>query len=267
MRRLTVFGLVAVLLMAWTWDADARRRRRRRRRAPKTVVNKRSAAAITAMLGKFRFNMSPRKVMKMVTTRIKNRYYKQIRKARSEPLKQDRLRRELASALAKVKNSYTKFNGQRTNWDSSIVDDQFSHNNSESLLVTIDKKQNRFFFFHNDQLYKLFIAFNADHPQYKGLTFPRFLALLIKTFGQGTPSFQKDVAGQSRLHHVEWKGTGNTAMWAVDKTTLYGNFCLVVYNSQMDTRVREGRKLNSPSRRPSIDPLIDSVIKPQKEEQ
>ena len=211
--------------------------------------------------------MSPRKVMKMVTTRIKKQYWKKIRKAKGEPLKQDRLRRELASAVVKVKKSYTKFSGQRTNWDSSIVDDQFKHNNSESLLVTIDKKQNSFFFFHNDKLYKMFIAFNADHPQYKGLTFPRFLALLIKTFGQGVPSFQKDVAGQSRLHHVAWKGSANTAMWAVDKTTLYGNFCLVIYNTQLDSKVKEGRKLNSPARRPSIDPLIDSVVKPRKDEQ
>ncbi len=167
--------------------------------------------------------------------------------------------------ILKVKKSLFKFTGKRTGWDSSIIDDQFKHNNQESIVVYLESEQQRFFFFHNGKLYKQFIAFNSDHKNYKGLTFPQFLGKLIKLFGAGKPEFKKDLAGQSRLHHVQWIGLKKVHMWAVDKSTIYGNFCVVLFQNEMKTKVLEGRKLTGGDRRRGLDPLIDSVTKPRKE--
>lgn len=267
MRRAAfVTTLAMFMLVAWTTDGDARRRRRRRRPKPNVEkVNQRAAAAIAALTGKYKWGLAPMKVVKLLTANIRKDYIKQIRAAKGRPSHQDKLRRELAMKLSKVKKSYYKFAGTQTGWDSSIVDDQFKHGNGESLVVYLEKEQQRFFFFHNDRLYKQFIAFNADHKNYKGLTFPQFLGRLITAFGQGTPVFSKDIAGQSRLHHVEWIGAKKVHMWAVDKSTIYGNFCVVLFHEDMKTKVLEGRKLTGTDDRRRIDPLIDSVTKPRRE--
>jgi hypothetical protein len=265
MRRASILFIVSILLIAWTTDADARRRRRRRRKAPKKEkVNKRAAAAIAALTGKYKWGLGPMKTVKLLTANLKKDYIKRIRQARSTPREQDRLRKELRQKIAKVKRSYYKFTGKRGGWDSSIVDDQFSHSNQESIVVYLEAEQQRFFFFHNGKLYKQFIAFNADHKNYKGLNFPQFLGKLIKLFGTGSAVFKKDLAGQSRLHHVEWIGAKKVRMWAVDKSTIYGNFCIVLFHSEMKEKVLEGRKLTG-GRRRGYDPMIDSVTKPRKE--
>ena len=269
MRRVWIVALlVPVLLASWLFEADARRRRRRKRPPATTteVVNKRSAAAIAALVGKYKWKLQPMTVVKLLTGNLKKVYIGKIRKSRSEPTKQDRLRRELAAALAKVKKSFIKFQGTQSGWDSSIIEDQFAHRNDESMVVFLEKEQQRFFFFHDNKLWKQFIAFNADHPNYKGLTFPQFLGRLIKAFGAGKPVFQKDSAGQSRLHHVEWIGANNIYMWAVDKSTIYGNFCVVLFHNTMKQKVLAGRKAN-PSTRPGVNPMIDAVTKPRREDQ
>ncbi len=265
MRRVSVLLLTSILLLAWTTDADARRRRRRRKVTKKVKVNKRAAAAIAALTGKYKWGLGPSKVIKLLTANLRKVYLKRIRQARTSPRKQDKLRKELRQKLLKVKKSYFKFTGRRSGWDSSIVDDQFRHRNQESIVVFLEKEQQRFFFFHNGKLYKQFIAFNADHKNYKGLTFPQFLGKLIKAFGAGQPVFKKDLAGQPRLHHVEWIGAKDVRMWAVDKSTIYGNFCIVLFHNGMRQKVLEGRKLNSPRRRRGYDPMIDAVTKPRKE--
>ncbi len=264
MRRAFVLFIASFLLISWTTDADARRRRRRK--APKKEkVNKRASAAIAALTGKYKWGLGPMKVVKLLTANLKKEFIQRIRKAKSSPREQDRLRRELRLKLAKVKRSYFKFTGKRTGWDSSIIDDQFKHNNQESIVVYLEAEQQRFFFFHNGKLYKQFIAFNADHKNYKGLTFPQFLGKLIKLFGVGKAEFKKDLAGQSRLHHVQWIGAKQVYMWAVDKSTIYGNFCVVLFQNERKTKVIEGRKLMGGDRRRGYDPLIDSVTKPRKE--
>ena len=270
-RSTVVLFLVPMLLAAWVSDSDARRRRRRRRRRPRPAAGQTSpqaAKAIAALVGKYKWNLTPNQVIRLLTVNLKKTYNAKIRKAQGHPLRQDRLRRDLAAEIRKIKRSYVKFDGHRTNWDSSIVDDQFGHNNGESMLVYLEKEQQRFFFFHNGRLYKQFIAFNADHPNYKGLTFPQFLGKLIQAFGQGKPVFQKDVAGQSRLHHVEWIGANNVHMWAVDKSTIYGNFCVVLFDNTMRQSVLSGRRMTGASRpRSADDALIDSVTKPRREDE
>lgn len=272
MKRIgVVFLLVPVFLLVWVPDTDARHRRRRHRARPRPVAGQTSpqaAKAIASLVGKYKWNLTPNQVVRLLTVNLKKSFYKRIRKAQGHPLKQDRLRRELAAAIRKIKTSYVKFDGSRTNWNSSIIDDQFGHHNGESMLVYLEKEQQRFFFFHNGRLYKQFIAFNADHPNYKGLTFPQFLGKLIQAFGQGKPVFKKDVAGQSRLHHVEWIGANHVYMWAVDKSTIYGNFCVVLFNQTMRQSVLSGRQMSGAGpRRTADDDLIDSVTKPRREDE
>lgn len=246
-------------------DAGARRRKRRRRSKPKPRATRKASAAIKRLAGPYKWGLTPNRVLKLLNKKIKKEYIPKIAKHRGDPMLQDRLRREMRRVYRRVVKSYVKFTGQATSWDSSIVDDQFMHKNQESMLVIIEQDQQRFFFFFNKRLYKHMIAFNSDHPKYKGLTFARFLQVLIQVYGQGKPVFKPDAAGINKLHHVEWRGPSRFNLWALDKSGVYGNFCLVLIDRVREAKLEESRKLvrSTQPRKPAMDPLIKSVTRPK----
>jgi hypothetical protein len=244
MRRASILFIAAILLIAWTTAADARRRRHGQRKvSKKEKVNKRTAADIAALTGKYKWGLKPRKVVRLLIANFRKSYIKRIRKARSTPRKQNRLRKELREKIAKVKRGDYKFSHAPCGWNVSIVDDQFKHGNQESMIAIVEKEQQRFFFFHNGKLYKQFIAFYAHHKSYQGLTFAQFLRKLAKTFGAGRSVFRKDHVGRSYLHHVEWIGAKKVRMWAVDKFKAYGKFCVVLFHQVMKNKVTKGWNL------------------------
>jgi hypothetical protein len=63
-------------------------------------------------------------------------------------------------------------------------------------------------------------------------------------------------------------GTNSFNLWALDKSGVYGNFCLVLIDRSKEPKVEEGRKLvrSMTTRKPAMDPLIRSVTKPQADE-
>lgn len=264
-------GLVVMLGMALAVpNASARRRRRRRkaRKAREAKEKPKASAAIKRLAGPFKWGMTPNKVISILRKRVRAKYLPKIRKTSSK-MRQDRLRRELAAEVRKIKRSYVKFGGKHTSWQSSIVDDQFEKRNNESMLVVMEEDQQRFFFFYHTKLYKQMIAFNSDHPKYKGLTFPKFVQILMKVYGQGRPVFEPDAAGINKLHHVEWIGPDNYKLHAIDKSGVYGNFCLLLIDSKMEANVERGRKAvrSMRTQEPELDPLIESVTKPEEEEE
>lgn len=261
-----VMATVIGLMLASPEVASARRRRRRRKaRKARKAAKPKASKAIKRLAGPFKWGMTPNKVIAVLKKKIRAKYLPKIRKT-SDRMRQDRLRREMAAEIRKIKRSYVKFGSKHTNWESSIVDDQFGKNNAESMLVVMEEDQQRFFFFYHTKLYKQMIAFNSDHPKYKGLTFPKFIQILMKVYGQGKPVFKKDVAGINKLHHVEWQGTDNYELWALDKSGVYGNFCLVLIDKVTAKKVNQGRKLaGGMNSKPGLDPLIKSVTKPEGE--
>jgi hypothetical protein len=64
---------------------------------------------------------------------------------------------------------------------------------------------------------------------------------------------------------VEWQGSGRFNLWALDKSGVYGNFCLVLIDRVREGKVEEGRKLvrSTQPRKPAMDPLIKSVTRPK----
>lgn len=250
--------------------ANARRKKKKKAKVEKKEekVSKKASLAIKRLAEPYKWGLSHTKILKIIEKKLQKEYLPRIRKAKGDPLEQDRLRRDMAAKLKKISSSYVKFTGQKTSWDSSVVDDQFVHKNEESLLVMYEQDQQRFFFFHNGKMYKHMIAFNADHPKYKGLTFTKFLNILYQAYGMGQSIWKPDSVGVSQLHHVEWHGQDNYILWALDKSAVYGNFCLVLIDGKIQSKVEEGRKalgINQ-DKKPKLDPLIKSVTKPTPEE-
>src|SRR4051812_24284714 len=112
--------------------------------------------------GMFKWGMKPEEVQQLVRVQVEKKYEPRIKQAAQDPGKQQRIRDEKERELGAVKKSFTKFDGAKTGWDVSIIGPEFDQNTGEAVLVTKEDMWTRYFFFFEDGLYKMFLAFNKD---------------------------------------------------------------------------------------------------------
>ncbi len=222
-----------------------------------------SARAMGELAGKFKWGMSQADVIKVLGEDLDAKYVELVKKE-TDIYKQDQLRKQKDEDLKKVSDSLVKFDGQKSGWDSSIIDKEFGHRNDETMLVLWEKDQRRFLFFWHDKLYKQYIAFNAEHPVFQGKTFDDFAKLIQNRYGQAEMKMaalrtKDDVT----LDHLEWKPSGDYVLWALDMSSFYGNFCLKLMQHSVFAQVEKSRAEHSPQKA-ARNSVIDSVTSPEK---
>jgi len=254
MRR--VFVLAVLLLSA----ATAHAKKGHAAAAPKGTAQ--SARAMGELAGKFKWGMTHDEVIKVIGDSIHEKYVDQIKKE-VDVYRQDLLRKQEKEDVDKVRQSLVKFDGQKSGWDTSLVDKEFAQRNDESMLVLWEKDQRRFLFFWNDKLYKQYIAFNAEHPVFAGKTFDDFAKLIQNRYGQAemkmaTMRTKDDVT----LDHLEWPPSGDFTLWAIDQSSFYGNFCLKLMQTSVLASLERGRLEHSP-KTSNRNAIIDAVTAPE----
>lgn len=257
MRALVTTMIAIFALSVLSPDADARRKRRKRRAKKALKATKKTRLGVNKLMGPYKWGMTSDKILGMLETRLRKRLEPKVRATR-DPLEQDRKRREMRAAIKKVKKNHVKFTGKRTPWDVSLVDKEFAHKNHEAMVVNWGQRERRFFFFHHNRLWKIFIAFNAD--LFRGKTFEDFAQAMEARFGPAERKYTTTLSGEAKMDHLAWPAAGNTKLIAYDYTGFYGNFSLVLLDTKEFENVKTGRKLNSPKKDYS-DPLVDAVTK------
>jgi hypothetical protein len=209
--------------------------------------------------GTFKWGMKPEEVMAQVRTAVEAKYEARIDKARQDPGLQQRIRDEMQRELANVKKSYTKFEGQKTGWDVSIVGPEFQQNTAEALLVTKEDIWTRYFFFFEDGLYKMYLAFNKD--AIGGKSFADFGKSMEAKYGHAREVFRDDKSRGTIIHkldHYEWAAGGGDRLRLIDRSEFYGVYCLVLYDGSVQDRVMDKRKVVNPDQ-VRRDELVEGV--------
>ena len=221
-----------------------------------------NARAVGELMGKFKWGMSPDDCVKVIGETLHAKIAEDIKKE-TDVYKQDQLRNGEKEELDKVRASLVKFDGQKSGWDSSIVDKEFGHRNDESMLVMWERDQRRFLFFYNGRLYKQYIAFNAEHPVFQGKSFDDFAKLIQNRYGQAEMKMASmRTKDDVTLDHLEWPSAGDTTLWAIDQSGFYGNFCLKLYQTSVNTTVEKMRADHSP-RAGRGNAVIDAITTPE----
>jgi hypothetical protein len=213
--------------------------------------------------GTFKWGMKPEEVMAQVKTAVEAKYEVRIDKARQDPGLQQRIRDEMSRELAAVKKSFTKFEGQKSGWDVSIVGPEFQQNTGEAILVTKEDVWTRYFFFFEDGLYKMFLGFNKD--AIGGKSFQEFGKGMEAKYGNGREVYRDDKTRGGvthKLDHYEWSAGGGDRLKLIDRSEFYGVYCLVLYDGSVQDRVTERRKVVNPGV-VSKDELVESVTGPK----
>lgn len=222
-RKTSFWALILMTLFAVSTltagTADARKKRRKRAKKAQ-ITRTANAKALRELMGAFKFGMSKDEVVEVVSNQIKERYAEQIT-GTNDVYEQDRLRREQSKEIKRLKKSFVEFKGKKSGWDVSIIDDQFEHNTEEMMMIFWEvhegKNQRRFFFFHEGELYKMFIALDTSNLGDNQKNFAFFRSLMETRFGEGEVH---DTGLSWRLAEIH--------VDALDKLAFYNAFCLVV---------------------------------------
>jgi hypothetical protein len=208
--------------------------------------------------GTFKWGMHPEEVMAAARLAVEGKYKKRIADASADPGKQQRIHDEQIREINAVKKSYTKFEGQKSGWDVSIIGPEFQQGTGEAVLVTKEDQWTRYFFFYEDGLYKMFLAFNKDALQ--GKSFADFGKSMEARYGTARPVYRDDKTRGGVNHvldHFAWNA-GPDRLKLVDRSEFYGVYCLVLYDQATHERVVEKRKIVNPGT-VEKDELVEAV--------
>jgi len=208
--------------------------------------------------GTFKWGMKPEEVMLAVRTAIEGKYQKRVKEASADPGKQQRIHDEMEREIKAVKKSYTKFEGQKSGWDVSIIGPEFQQGTAEAVLVTKEDQWTRYFFFFEDGLYKMYLAFNRDALQ--GKSFADFGKSMEARYGNAKAVYRDEKTSGGMKHsldHFTWNAGGDK-LKLVDRSEFYGVYCLVLYDAATDERVQERRKVVNPGN-VEKDALVEAV--------
>jgi hypothetical protein len=151
-----------------------------------------------------------------------------------------------------------KFDGQKTGYDVSIIDQEFGHNLGESMLVAKEENASRYFFFAEDHLFKMFVAFDKDMLQ--GKSFKEFGSLMQGRFGKAREIYvdERSKAGVThKLDHYIWNTKSGDVLRLVDRSAFYDVYCLVIYDGNVEQRMAEAIKAHKIEK--GSDALVDAI--------
>lgn len=263
MTRLAVVMLVAVLgalpVSAHAAPAAKKKAAPAKHAKPLGPAPMASAEEINKLKGDFKWGMTVDEVAAQVTKRVEAAFEERLQKASNDPTRYDRLRKELQGEIGNVKKNYVKFDGQKTGYDVSIVDQEFAQKTSESLLVAKENTSTRYFFFSYEKLYKMFVAFDKEMLQ--GKSFEDFGKMMQGRYGTAQQVFvQQPVRGGVKrvLDHYLWSSKTGDVLRLVDRSEFYDVYCLVVYDGRVNEQQVAARKAANPEGEKK-DGLVEAV--------
>ena len=218
-------------------------------------MSKENAKALAEFQGAFKWGLSPDEVQKLLADQIKPAYDEKIA-ATKDTYTQDQIRKRYKDELKRLKDSYLKFDGNKTPWDVSIIDREFSHNNGESMLLWKKLDETRYYFFVDDKLWKIYIAFDAK--KFGDKTFSDFRQIFEAQFGASTVVERTTASGKIVLDEFRWPPAGQSILRAVDMSRFHGNYCLSIGDKDVTASIDARRKENNPDVKKG-NTIVDSV--------
>jgi hypothetical protein len=210
--------------------------------------------------GIFTWGMTPTEVIEKSKGAISVKYRKSIDDAKADSGKQHRIELQRDQELAALEKSFTKFEGQKSGWDVSIIGSEFAQNNGESVIPLKEDIWTRYFFFFEDRLWKMFLAFNKDAIGTK--SFRDFGKEMAAKYGNPREVYreEKQKGGVKRvLDHFEWSVSGSDSLRLVDRSQFYDVYCLVLSDATVTDSIMSKRKITNPGT-VEKDSLVEAVI-------
>ena len=176
--------------------------------------------AVTEQMEGLEWGMTWRKVISVFEAKVREKYARELAATAGDALAEDAVRTKMLREMRKLRDSYIEFKGQRTGYEAGMIADEFTHNNSESMLQWDAGQYVEYLFFFDGRFWKRLRSFRKDTFS-TDITFMQFLATLEHRFGEGLEFFDDD----GEIDRVMWRDE-TTYVAALDRSRFYGAFGL-----------------------------------------
>jgi len=214
----------------------------------KVVVSADHKKALAELYAGYKFGMSKDDVLAVMQKQIDAKYDAQIQQT-TDIAAQDHIRHERKAELMNVANSFVDFDGHRTGWDVSIVENEFAQNTGESMMNQWEnqggKNQRRFFFFYDGKLWKMFLSLDVSILPEDKKNFDTFRGVMEGKYG----------AGDVDTGVITWRA-GEFDVRAVDRLKDYDALGLAIEDPNVRKQVEAIRQEKAPAKKET-----SSVIK------
>ena len=259
MKKLGVSLVAAFLVLAAAHEGMAAKKKEAKAEKTRGPAPVASADAISEIRGDYKWGMTTQQVVDKINARIEASYKDRIAKTNADPNRNDRLRKAMRDEMAAIKKNIVKFDGKKGPWDVSIIDQEVVQGQGMAMLFTKEEKSTRYFFFANDSLFKMFIAFDKEMLQ--GKNFKDFGAAMQAKFGKAQEIFvNQSYLGvkERKLDHLLWRSSTGDGLKLVDRSEFYDVYCLVLYDQSVEQRVAAARKQFEASQPKGS--MVDTVV-------
>ena len=201
------------------------------------------AEAISEIRGDYKWGMKAQDVINLINSRIEASYKDKLAASAADPARNDKLRKQMREELSKTGKNLVQFDGQTGPWDVSIIDQEIVQGQGMSMLFIKEPKSTRYFFFVNDSLFKMFIAF--DKEMLAGKSFKEFGEAMQAKFGKAQEVWvSQSYLGvkERKLDHLVWRSSTGDSLKLVDRSEFYDVYCLVLADASVDNRLMAIRK-------------------------
>jgi hypothetical protein len=225
-------------------DAWAKKKKKKKPTSdePAEVTEPQKSDAIAGYIEGVTWGMSPDAVIEVIKGQVRE-FYKAQAAELNDSIKEDKIFNKMEKELKKVEDSYYEFKGT-PKWDSSVVQDEYTHKNGEAMIFYRHERWTDYYFFiaspdynpsatSKDPLYeqnkmvlwKLYRAFDAS--MFPGLTWADVRSILGQEFGDAPYKVKKFDPDTKFVNVVEvrWQDD-HTLLSLVDQMTFFGIFCL-----------------------------------------
>jgi hypothetical protein len=161
-----------------------------------------------------------------VLDKIKKQMKEQLRER--DDLRRDRVAMQRAMKQVNdkheaVADSYEKLD-KNSGYKVSVIAEEFTPNNGESMLRVKDRVASRYYFFVDGGLYKFVVAYNQDYL--KDVGFESFVVQTAKKYGRPDDTAYGNIAGEEELKVARWMDK-DTVLRVENKKEFFGTYKMV----------------------------------------
>ena len=200
-----------------------------------SLVATTATAEIGNTLGEIEWGDNPQQVLEKLRT-AKLAELREDHTLRANPAQMQRARQGVLDQMRRVEDSHTDLRGERTDYDMSIIATEFTKNNNESVLRVRDNVAQHFYFFIDNELYKLVIAYNQDQVQHLG--FQAFVDRVTQRYGAPVSTERGTIRGEEGMVEATWMDTHNT-LRVNNRRQFFGTFTMAFSDRQFEERWTE----------------------------
>ena len=223
------------------------------KKKPSVVVSAEHKKQLAELYAGFKFGMSKDEVIAALQKKIDEKYEDKLKQT-TDIAAQDRIRRDKKAELQRVAASYINFDGKRTGWDVSIIENEFAQNTGEAMMDQWEnqggKNQRRFFFFYDGKLWKMFVSLDVSILPEDKKNFDTFKGVMESKYGPG------DI--DTGL--ITWNA-GDFDVRAIDRLKDYDALGLVIEDAHVRSQVDSVRAEHAPAKK-DTPAVIKAVIDP-----